>query len=857
MKRSTTLMTIAALGCCALVTTPSWGQEALDRIATYEFGQSREPLTVVQDMVRASLAAPQGSRDLAAKLAAMLSTGATLDCKQFICRQLAIIGGPRNVPALAPLLTSPDTADMARYALERMPGYEVDDTLLAAIPYAPEAVKSGIINSLGERRCADALNPLYLVSEYATPEIVESVIAALGKIGGAKEADSLTTETAIALLNVIAYVDLEDAPAETAAGLKRTAADALLLCADRYQARGKSARAAMLYESLYTPAQPAPLRVAAFKGLVTAKGPGGVGLVATALMSEEPMLHGVAISLVRELPGEDATDAFVAQLAQMPPQGQAMLIAALADRGDARALPAVTAAVNSDNEEVVLAALRALARLGDQSSVMALVAAAAGSPEAIQKTARASLYSLRADGVDEVIVACASEGPPLIRIEFILAALERGIADAVPLLLESAKGVNPSIRAASYDALAVLAGETQLPALVQLLAAVADDERAAAEKTVVAVSRKVADASQQAAAVLAAVPGATEAPARCSLLRVLGEIGDNSALECLRAAANDPDAAVQDAAVRALAGWPDAAVLGDLLAIAKSAADKVQGTLALRGYVRLLAAASDLPIGQALEGYGEAMALAAGAEEMKTVLGSLANVKDPAALALAQSRIADEAVRAEAVAASLKIAGAICGAYRAEAEAAVAMILETPKDDGERDMAREVLNTIQKFDDYIVAWHVSEPYTEEGKSGQDLFDTAFPPEDPNAQGVAWDVIPTGTYPDSPWIIGLDKALGGDNRIAYLKTTVVCSAAQEALVELGSDDGVKVWLNGELVHGTNAARGCSPATDTFSVTLKEGENALLVKVIQGTGEWAACIRFRTPDGAAIEGLGTKL
>ena len=40
-----------------------------------------------------------------------------------------------------------------------------------------------------------------------------------------------------------------------------------------------------------------------------------------------------------------------------------------------------------------------------------------------------------------------------------------------------------------------------------------------------------------------------------------------------------------------------------------------------------------------------------------------------------------------------------------------------------------------------------------------------------------------------------------------KTNINSMREQKAQLEIGSDDGVKVWVNGKLVHANNAARPC--------------------------------------------------
>jgi hypothetical protein len=91
---------------------------------------------------------------------------------------------------------------------------------------------------------------------------------------------------------------------------------------------------------------------------------------------------------------------------------------------------------------------------------------------------------------------------------------------------------------------------------------------------------------------------------------------------------------------------------------------------------------------------------------------------------------------------------------------------------------------------------------------------------------------------------------------YLKTAVESAEEQEVLLEMGSDDGVKAWLNGEEIHANNAGRGVTPGEDKVKTKLKAGENVLLLKITQGGGGWGACARFRKPDGSQIEGLVVK-
>jgi hypothetical protein len=80
---------------------------------------------------------------------------------------------------------------------------------------------------------------------------------------------------------------------------------------------------------------------------------------------------------------------------------------------------------------------------------------------------------------------------------------------------------------------------------------------------------------------------------------------------------------------------------------------------------------------------------------------------------------------------------------------------------------------------------------------------------------------------------------------------------EAALLLGSDDGVKAWLNGEVVHSNNVDRGQVADQDMAPIKLKKGANELMLKISQGGGGWSACARIVGRDGAPIDGLRIEL
>ncbi len=99
--------------------------------------------------------------------------------------------------------------------------------------------------------------------------------------------------------------------------------------------------------------------------------------------------------------------------------------------------------------------------------------------------------------------------------------------------------------------------------------------------------------------------------------------------------------------------------------------------------------------------------------------------------------------------------------------------------------------------------------------------------------------------NSKWTLHRLSASGGDNinrmtdalgwgtreeiydKIVYGSVVLDSPEEQRTTMFVGSNDAVKVWLNGELVHQAFVKRDADDYQDFFSVTLKQGKNVLLV------------------------------
>jgi Family 4 glycosyl hydrolase C-terminal domain len=73
-------------------------------------------------------------------------------------------------------------------------------------------------------------------------------------------------------------------------------------------------------------------------------------------------------------------------------------------------------------------------------------------------------------------------------------------------------------------------------------------------------------------------------------------------------------------------------------------------------------------------------------------------------------------------------------------------------------------------------------------------------------------------------------------VAYAYTEMTETHARETVLKCGSDDGIKIWLNGKLVHEREAQRAYRPGSDEAPIYLVEGVNRILVKVNNYQAGW---------------------
>ncbi|MBI4658966.1 MAG: HEAT repeat domain-containing protein [Verrucomicrobia bacterium] len=761
-------------------------------------------------------------------LIATLQSSAGIPQKCDACQKLRYVGTVKSVPALAALLGEERTGHAARYALEGMPFPEAGAALRQALAKASGLIQAGLVDSIGWRRDTAAVPLLVPLLSGADVTLASAAASSLGRIGG-KEATA-------------ALVAARD---ECPPAVQPTVLNSLLLCAEQLTAAGDTQGATKLCRDLNTTKYTTSIRVAAWRGLVFADADSRPELIAQALASQDRPLRTVALKVVRELNDPRTTKACVARWTSLPPDAQLAVLDASLLLGS-EALPAVKAAAESKDPAVCAAALLALGDLGDSSSIPALAQAAASGEAATRAAARDALARLRGHGVREALLNYLSTAAIAKKAELLRALGERGDKDSANVLVQSAATGPEPARLAALESLRKLAvAETITPLLDIAATSKSDSERDPVLKALYAVCQASANKEQAARSVVQAMARFPAAERR-RVLPLLAELATPAALDAAQAATRDPDSELVKEAVLVLTQWPDAAPAPRLLELARTGPDLTLQTLALRGCIELAGREPDTAKRFTL--VQQARTAANHPSEKKQALGQLGQIPTPEALQVVLKDLADSGLAEEAGLAAVSIAETLAGADPKLAAEVAAKVLAQCKS---ADIVKRAWTLRGKFKSaapFIRDWLVCGPYSQAGANDAlAVFNIAFAPEK-SGQLVQWKPVPRADVID---LLALFPNQTGC--AAYLKTTIIAPADSEAAVLLGSDDGIKAWLDGAVVHANNIDRGAVPDQDVAPIKLKKGANELMLKVTQGGGGWAACARIVGTDGLPIVGL----
>ncbi|HLU48138.1 MAG TPA: HEAT repeat domain-containing protein, partial [Planctomycetota bacterium] len=349
-----------------------------------------------------------------------------------------------------------------------------------------------------------------------------------------------------------------------------------------------------------------------------------------------------------------------------------------------------------------------------------------------------------------------------------------------------------------------------------------------------------------------------EPTVRPLILEALAEIDPESTKDLIQAALDGSEPDLRIAAL-ALSGTVDPTFENEYLARARSDESLVRG-LAFRAYVTL--AATRLEEGArdaAFTMYSNAFEAAREPAERAEALRGLIRTNDPRALDQLQTVLADPAIGAEAAIGYVALSRVLIksGEHEAAAKHLDVIVrgrfpLETVLDAAAalreigRDPRKGALDR-----GFVLDWWLVGPIQD--NNGRAMTTSFFPEERIQFEEIE-RIGPRRFRWKKLERLCLDGKVDltvefrrSQNVIAYAYSEIEVPEARDAVLRLGSDDGVVCWVNEKKVHEALGTRSYAVDQDAVPVHLEKGVNRILLKIGQGTGDWAFSLRVTDAGG----------
>ncbi len=578
-------------------------------MAKYEAGQDQKALLAMNWVVINAMNDPKQRAATAARLAKVLQDPATTPAaRQFICTQLYRIGTDAEVPAVAPMLLNPATADTARLFLERIKSEASIAALRAALDKLQGRQLAGVANSLSLLGDEASVGKIIALTESQDPVVALAAWRALGNLGSEAAADFL--------IGMLKKADKACAPMESAA--VRTA---ILL-----QASGKQEKAMEIYRLAADAKRSIGARQAAWRAVFAATPEDQkAALVAEWSKSADAAQQRVVIAQLMVL-NDEAIEKLLHQNS-IGEKVEIALLEELAARQGEKMLPAMLEAVESDDPAKVHLALRFLGTMGDPRVIPALIKALRS--DEVSRTLAADALARRPKTEVGPALLEAMKTDVAIREQIVGVLSKLKYYEAIDPLTRLARSTDPAVYEGAVEGLRAICDPdaTDLKRMLALYLDVpAGAQRDFVERAIAYICEKNAKPSDRATILLGLIDSRGDKD-EAAVLPLLGRLGTDAVYAKVKPALNSPQPELAAAAVRALANWPNAEHADMLWELATKGSAKAQRRQALRAYVRVVTLPSDRPAGETLAMLKNAMKVADTPDDKSLVLARASAVR--------------------------------------------------------------------------------------------------------------------------------------------------------------------------------------------------------------------------------------
>ena len=345
-----------------------------------------------------------------------------------------------------------------------------------------------------------------------------------------------------------------------------------------------------------------------------------------------------------------------------------------------------------------------------------------------------------------------------------------------------------------------------------------------------------------------------------TVLSLIAELHTAKGFDAVAAIAKDgSNEARQKIAVETLNKWPGAAQTAAVLDYMKTVNNPFDRARLLEGTIKANGGDKKMTAVEKVDNLLKLLPVCERDVERGLILDQIAAINDIAAFHKLEELADDKTIGDMAASALAKNAKLYGQPEFAIVTKSLAAFIEKTTGDAQKDL-KEALSTVCAPYGYITKWRYSNVYTAKDEKGADACPAAhkavFMPEKPNYDYNKWPKFVPAKDSKTPEVVTLHKCLGGVQRTAYIVAYIHADADKEAILEMGSDDMLKAWMNGEMIVDSPKYQALVRASYKIPVKLKKGKNTLLMKVSQGSHNWEACAALKNADGGLLEGWQDK-
>ena len=552
--------------------------------------------------------------------------------KAFLITLLQYCGRDDQVPTLSQFLHDEKLCDPAATALVSIDVPAARTALLSALNGARGDCQVSIVKSLGELRVVPAAGQLMELAKDKNEQVRNAALYALANIG---------------------YVPAQDLLLAAARGNASQVANYLLFI-KQLANNGQTERSVQLCRNILTGKEGLnrEARIAALTILVDATGEKALPEVLQAMQDRDVKVRTAAFRLAERF---HATQKWLELYRNAAAPVQAQILELLGRQGAQEAVPVIRDVLQTDKACLRVAAIHAITGvLGDKAVPDLFNALQTCQDEEVLTAIQQRLSTLPSSAIMPVAKQQFQRLPVQGKIMIIELFTARNEKEIVPLLRQSLKSKDERLRLSALKGLNSLAEKDDLNLLLSYWRACSQQsEQRAARNAIVSTFKKCTD-KKWAFAQLQQTYDGLDPEKKRQMLSVFKNIGGRRAFQFVQA--QYKEAKLRDAAVRALASWPDDSAMDAVVEIAQNEKDQTLRIIAIRGALRMIRENKMGPQ-RAFFYCRQLMSAAERPQEKRQILAVLATIKTPQALRFAAKFLDDDALNYDAAFAAVKIAG--------------------------------------------------------------------------------------------------------------------------------------------------------------------------------------------------------